>query len=267
MAGSETVIEIRSLSTLDEFSEALKLQQCVWGFADSDLVPLPLFVVAHHTGGQVFGAYEAGRMVGFCLAVAGVKPGGRPFLHSHMLGVLPPYRNAGVGRRMKLEQRAEALARGIGLIEWTFDPLEIKNAFFNIERLGAIVRRYAENEYGATSSPLHGPLPTDRCIAEWWIASGRVESILSGRPAEHHVAERIGVPAEIERMRHEDPSRARDIQRRNAERFRECFARGLAVTGFERKPSEGIYLLDRYTPQEAEPEEIGKRIRELRPRA
>jgi predicted GNAT superfamily acetyltransferase len=261
VAGSETVIEIRSLSTLEEFSEGLKLQKCVWGFADSDLVPLPMFVVARHTGGQVFGAYDAGRMIGFCLAVAGVKAGGRPFLHSHMLGVLPAYRNAGVGRRLKLEQRAEALSRGIGLIEWTFDPLEIKNAFFNIERLGAIVRRYAENEYGATSSPLHGPLPTDRCIAEWWIASPRVEAILSGEPTEHDVEERIAVPGEIGRLRHEAPARAREIQKRNAERFQECFSRGLAVTGFERTPAEGAYLLARYTP--AQPEEAGKRIREL----
>jgi predicted GNAT superfamily acetyltransferase len=263
VAGSETLIEIRSLATLDEFSGALKLQQCVWGFADSDLVPLPLFVVARHTGGQVFGAYDAGRMVGFCLAVAGIKPDGRPFLHSHMLGVLPAYRNAGVGRRLKLEQRAEALARGIGRIEWTFDPLEIKNAFFNIERLGAIVRRYTENEYGATSSPLHGSLPTDRCIAEWWIASPRVESILAGRAAEHGVEERIAVPEEIERLRHEAPAQAREIQRRNAERFQESFGRGLAVTGFERKPAEGVYLLGRYTASESVSHEARKKPREL----
>ena len=263
MAGSETVVEIRSLSALAEFSEALKLQQCVWGFADSDLVPLPLFVVARHTGGQVFGAYDAGRMVGFCLAVAGVKAGGQPFLHSHMLGVLPAYRNAGVGRRLKLEQRADALARGIELIEWTFDPLEIKNAFFNIERLGAIVRRYAENEYGATSSPLHGSLPTDRCVAEWWIASPRVESILAGKAPESHIEERIAVPAEIERLRYEDAVRAREIQKHNAGRFQECFGRGLAVTGFERKAGEGVYLLGRYRAPEADPEGIRKRAREL----
>ena len=267
MAGSERVIEVRSLSTLDEFSDALKLQQCVWGFADSDLVPLPLFVVARHTGGQVFGAYDAGRMVGFCLAVAGLQPGGRPFLHSHMLGVLPAYRNAGVGRRLKVEQRTEALARGIGLIEWTFDPLEIKNAFFNIERLGAIVRRYSENEYGATSSPLHGSLPTDRCIAEWWIASPRVESILSGSPAEPRAEERIAVPIEIEQLRHESPARAREIQRTNGGRFQDCFRRGLAVTGFERSDTEGIYLLGRYTPSAPEPEEIRQRIRELEAKA
>lgn len=237
------MIEIRRLTLLAEFSEALQLQQCVWGFADSELLPLRWFVVVSRIGGHVFGAYDGGRMAGFCLAVPGVKPSGKPYLHSHMLGVLSQYRNAGVGRRLKLEQRADALARGFELVEWTFDPLEIKNAFFNIERLGAIVRRYVENEYGTTSSPLHGGLPTDRCVAEWWIASPRVEAVLAGRSAKNETRERIAVPAEIGRLRQEDPARAREIQRANAERFRDCFSRGLAVTRFERGATEGAYLL------------------------
>ena len=245
MAGSEAVIEIRQLFSLDEFSQAVKLQQCVWGFADSELLPLRFFVVASRIGGQVFGAYDSAQMIGFCLAIPGVKPEGKPYLHSHMLGVLPAYRNTGVGRRLKLRQREDALARGIDLVEWTFDPLEIKNAFFNIERLGAVVRHYAENEYGTTSSPLHGGLPTDRCVAEWRIGSLRVEHILGGRSAERHVDERISVPVEIDRLRSEEPDRAREIQRANAARFEQCFARGLAVTGFERTAAEGIYLLGR----------------------
>ena len=77
---------------------------------------------------------------------------------------------------LKLRQREEALERGVQLVEWTFDPLELKNAFFNIERLGAIVRRYVLNQYGTTTSHLHGGLPTDRCVAEWHVAT-RVEWI------------------------------------------------------------------------------------------
>ncbi len=120
-------------------------------------------VVVSHVGGHVFGAYDGGRMVGFCFAIPGIKPDGRPYLHSHMLGVLPEYRNLAVGRRLKLRQREDALARGIELIEWTFDPLELKNAYFNIERLGAMVRRYSENQYGdhrqpAARRPAHRPL-------------------------------------------------------------------------------------------------------------
>ena len=243
MAGSETVIAVRRLFALAEFSEAVKLQQCVWGFPDSELLPLRFFVVAARIGGQVFGAFDAGKMIGFCLAIPGVKPGGNTYLHSHMLGVLPAYRNCGVGRRLKLEQRAEALNRGFDLVEWTFDPLEVKNAFFNIERLGAIVRRYEENVYGTSSSPLHGGLPTDRCVAEWSIASPRVEAFLNGKRPERRIEERIVVPAEIGQWRSEQPARAREIQRANAARFRECFARGFAVTGFERSAAESAYLL------------------------
>lgn len=248
MAGSETLIEIRRLSTLDEFAEVLRLQQVIWGFADVEVLPLRFLVVVIKVGGHVFGAYDAGDMIGFCFAIPGIKPEGRPFLHSHMLGVLPAYQNSGIGRRLKLTQREDALARGIDLIEWTFDPLELKNAFFNIERLGAIVRRYTVNQYGVTASPLHGGLPTDRCVAEWWIGSDRVKTALAGeRPAVapgRHTQECVSYPAAIGRIRSEQPRQAREIQKANAEKFQQAFERGLAVTAFDRNDSEGIYLLE-----------------------
>ncbi|HEY7388297.1 MAG TPA: GNAT family N-acetyltransferase [Bryobacteraceae bacterium] len=244
MAGSQadrqTLIEVRKLSTLTELTEAVDLQQRVWGFEDRDVVPLPPFVVAAHTGGQVFGAFESGRMVGFCLAFAGIKPEGRIYLHSHMLAVLPEYHNQGVGRQLKLEQRSDALARGIGLIEWTFDPLQLKNAYFNIARLGAIARRYLENIYGSSSSKLHVGLPSDRVVAEWWLerADGPLRPVLNAE-------ERISIPADIERIRRDDPGRAREIQLSVATRFQACANRGLAAIGFERGEGEGVYLLGR----------------------
>ena len=183
MAGSQTPVgplEIRQLFELEQFDEIFQLQRTIWSYADRELIPMRFLAVAAKVGGHVFGAYDGPRMIGFCFAIPGIKPGGRPYLHSHMLGVLPDYRNAQIGRRLKLRQRDDALARGIPLIEWTFDPLELKNAFLNIEKLGAIVRVYKENLYGATTSPLHGDLPTDRCIAEWWLDSPRVRGILSG---------------------------------------------------------------------------------------
>src|SRR5580692_12267528 len=151
-----------------------------------------MFVVATKIGGQLLGAFDGDRMVAFCVAIPGLKQGGKVYLHSHMLGVLPEYRNAGVGRQLKLRQRDDALARGIDLIEWTFDPLDLKNAWFNIERLGVVVRRYLRNQYGVSSSALHGGLPTDRLVAEWWIAKPREKA---------EVVERIDVPADIERAR------------------------------------------------------------------
>jgi predicted GNAT superfamily acetyltransferase len=242
------VIEIRRLHQFEEFEEAVRLQQTIWGFADIEMLPLRSFVVSGKVGGQLFGAYDGGEMVGFLIAVPGIKPGPLPYLHSHMLGVLPAYRDAGIGRRLKLRQREEALERGIELIEWTFDPLELKNAFFNIERLGAIARRYSLNQYGVTASPLHGGLPTDRCIAEWWIDSPRVRAVLAGETVARRMeeAERIVFPADIARIRSEDLGRAREIQRTNGEQFQRAFERGLAVTGFERSEAEGIYLLERW---------------------
>ena len=241
------MIEIRQLTTQPEFAEAVRLQQTIWGFEDIELLPVRLFVVANKVGGHAFGAYDGGRMIGFCLAIPGIKSGGRYYLHSHMLGVLPEYRNAGVGRTLKLAQRKEALARDIPLIEWTFDPLEIKNAFFNIERLGAVVRRYVLNQYGTTSSHLHGGLPTDRCVAEWWLASPRAEAIIDRRPFPRNTTEaRIEVPSDIAQIRATDQDRARDIQTRISNQFLEHFGRGLAVIGFEKSHQVGTYLLGKW---------------------
>jgi predicted GNAT superfamily acetyltransferase len=240
VAAGQAEIEIRQLFQLAEFEEVLVLQKAIWNFDDIELLPLRFLVVVSKVGGHVFGAFDGPRMIGFCFAIPGIKPEGRPYLHSHMLGVLPQYRDRAVGRNLKLRQREEALARGIQVIEWTFDPLELKNAYLNIEKLGAIVRRYNENQYGTTSSPLHGGLPTDRCIAEWWIATPRA----SGERVRGTIMERIAYPADIARIREQEPERARKIQRENAAKFLDAFGRGLAVTALERTEKEGIYLLE-----------------------
>jgi predicted GNAT superfamily acetyltransferase len=244
VAGSQKVIEIRQLFHIEEFLEVLRLQKVIWGFDDVELLPLRFLVVISKVGGHVFGAYDGAEMIAFCFAIPGIKPGNIPYLHSHMLGVLEPYRDLGIGRKLKLRQRDDALARGIGLIEWTFDPLELKNAFFNIERLGAIVRRYNPNQYGLTASPLHGGLPTDRCYAEWWIDSPRVKTILAGAQVESAPQLAIAYPADIAGIRAADSSRARAIQKENAEKFQSAFAQGLAVTRFERSEALGTYLLE-----------------------
>lgn len=243
-AGQDAVVEIRPLETIAEFEEAVRLQKQIWGFADIELLPRRLFVVANKVGGQTFGAFDGNRMVAFLIAIPGLKPDGRHYLHSHMLGTLPEYRNRGVGRALKLRQREDALARGIELVEWTFDPLEIKNAYFNIERLGAVVRRFVPNQYGCTSSHLHGGLPTDRCVAEWWLKSAHVQAVLDGRrPPAPPVRGRIEVPADIAAWRLHDPERARRLQDRVREQFLEYLRQGLQVSGFEISPQGGAYLL------------------------
>lgn len=240
-------IEIRPLADSADLREAVRLQQTVWGFSDIDLLPPRLFVVATKIGGQVFGAFDGSRMVGFCLAIPGLKAGGKYYLHSHMLGVLPEYENRGIGRGLKLAQREDALGRGIELIEWTFDPLEIKNAHFNIERLGAIVRRFVVNQYGISSSPLHGGLPTDRCVAEWWIASPRVRAMVDRRERpQYQIDARLEVPQEIGALKKDNPAQARAIQARIREQFLEHLGKGLAVVGYEITPEAGAFLLGRY---------------------
>jgi predicted GNAT superfamily acetyltransferase len=237
-------VEISGLVTEQQFREVVQVQKTIWGFDDIDLLPVRFFVVASKIGGQVFGAYDGGRMVAFCLAIPGLKRDGKVYLHSHMLGVLPEYRNSGLGRRLKMHQKNDALARGFDLIEWTFDPLEIKNAYFNIVSLGAIVRRYVRNQYGITSSPLTGGLPTDRCVAEWWIGDGT-------GPTRRNIVEGIRLPVNIVMIRSEDPARAREIQAELGNQFEAAFGRGLAVVGVERDDSWFTYLLAQATSGEA----------------
>jgi predicted GNAT superfamily acetyltransferase len=233
---SVDAVEIRRCRGLDELRACVTLQKEVWNFTDAELVPLRMFVVADKVGGQVMGAFTGGEMVGFALSVPGTRSG-HIYLHSHMLAVRKDHRNGGLGRKLKLLQREDALARGIELIEWTFDPLEIKNAYLNIEKLGAIARRYNINQYGITSSPLQGGLPSDRLIAEWWLKSERVESLLStGKNPAFDRETEIEVPAQIYDWKAVPESRAKaqQVQERNRDQFLDAFSRGLAVLGYDR---------------------------------
>src|SRR5450755_107366 len=244
MTASKMVI--RKCHNLDEISACVSLQKEVWNFADADLIPLRMFVVAEKIGGQVIGAYDDGKIVAFALSVPGSR-GGHSYLHSQMLAVRSEHRNAGLGRQIKLFQREDALARGFELIEWTFDPLEIKNAYLNIERLGAIARRYHVNQYGITSSPLQGGLPSDRLVAGWWLKSRRVETLRATGKNLPMVAESsIAVPAQIYdwKAAPETRGKAQQVQERNREQFLRAFSRGLAVVGYERDATgNGKFLL------------------------
>jgi predicted GNAT superfamily acetyltransferase len=243
---SSNEIFIRNCQGLEELRACVTLQKEVWNFTDAELVPLRMFVVAQKVGGQVMGAFEGKDMIGFALSVPGTRSG-HIYLHSHMLAVRKEHRNSGLGRRLKMLQREEALSRGIELIEWTFDPLEIKNAYLNIEKLGAITRRYNLNQYGITSSPLQGGLPSDRLIAEWWLKSKRVETLLAtGKNPPVRVEASIEVPAQIYEWKAapETRTKARQVQEQNGETFLKKFSEGFAVLGYERDAAgNGKFLL------------------------
>lgn len=245
MTHSNAVV-IRKCSGTDEFRSCVALQQRVWNFSDAELVPLRMFVVADKVGGQVVGAFDGSELVGFALSVPGHR-NGHSYLHSHMAAVDERHRNSGVGRKLKLFQRDDALARNILLMEWTFDPLEIKNSFFNIRRLGAIARHYNINQYGVTTSALHGGLPTDRLIAEWWLRSERVERLLNnGVEPKLATVRKVQVPAEISvwKAALDTRDRAAAVQTQNREQFLQAFRDGLAVLGYERnEKGDGTFLL------------------------
>ena len=239
-------VTIRSCQSIAEFEEMVELEFQVWGFRERDVVPSQMYVVAHKIGGQVLGAFVGGKIAGFVLAYPGIRDG-RPYLHSHMAAVLAEFRDLGIGRQLKLAQREDALARGISLIEWTFDPLQTRNAHFNICRLGTIARRYIPDVYGATTSPLHAGLPTDRLVAEWHLTSERVVDILGGKEPEREPdPERIRIIVD-----ETSTDAVREIQLQARERFQELFAGGFVVTWFEREPGGGSYIL--------QPEKNGRR--------
>jgi predicted GNAT superfamily acetyltransferase len=234
----EVVVTIRPCHAIEEFERMVELEIEVWKFVERDVVPSQMYVVASKIGGQVLGAFVGEKLAGFILAYPGIRDG-MPYLHSHMAAVLPEFRDLGIGRRLKLAQREDALSRGIPLIEWTFDPLQTKNAYFNICRLGAISRRYLADVYGSTSSPLHAGLPTDRLVAEWHLGSQKAVDALGAKEPE------LGQPMERVRIVAEDasPDRVAEVQMKVRARFQELFAAGYVVTWFEREPGGGSYIM------------------------
>ena len=242
---AEQAIQIRTLDTHTHFDACVRLQNTIWSYEPSDAMSQKVFQLAGHIGGQVIGAYQNDELVGYAMSLPGVRAG-RPYLHSHHLGVLPAWRNKGVGRRLKLAQRDDVLVRGFDLMEWTFDPLEIRNAYLNICKLGAIARRYFPNFYGRSTSPLQGGLPTDRLVAEWWLRSERVERALRGESLQARADVQITVPAAIYEWKASALYRrtARQLQKGNAMLFEQAFSAGRVAVDYRRTAQgDGVYLL------------------------
>ncbi len=175
------MMTLRDLTTLEDFETVVTLERDIWGFGPGeDTVPLAILAVSVKRGGILIGAFDGPRMIGFVYSLAGMKDG-LPTQWSHMLGVVEDCRGSGAGHRLKLAQREQALARGLDLIEWTFDPLQAANAHLNFRKLGVVVEEYVENIYGESTSPLHGRTPTDRFIAQWWVRKPHVERRLEAK--------------------------------------------------------------------------------------
>ncbi|MCI0418256.1 MAG: GNAT family N-acetyltransferase [Acidobacteria bacterium] len=237
------------LQDIDQLRQCVEIQRRAWGFADADIVPLRSLVVCAKIGGQVFGAVDSsGQVLGFLNAFPGYRDG-QVYLHSNMMGVLPECQNQGIGRQLKLAQREEALSRGINLVEWTFDPLEIRNARINLELLGAVCRKYLVNVYGVSTSHLHGGMPTDRLIAEWHLNSARVKSRIGSPPVPVPSSENLislEVPLNIQELKSAQPEAAAKIQLGLRERMMDLFERNFFISRFaiDTASQKATYLLE-----------------------
>jgi len=224
---------VRPLTELAELQKCLDLQREAFGWADIDLLPRRFLVVLGHIGGLVLGAYDGDRLVAFLNAVPGIR-GRMPYWHSHMLAVSKDYWNSGIGTQLKLAQRDEGVKRGLRLIEWTFDPLESKNAYLNIAKLGVIVRRFHPNHYGETTGVRQRGMDSDRVIAEWWIDGPRTPVDLDVR--------RLVIPADIQALKNQSLELARDVQKRVREQFLQNIADDYFVANFKRGDETSEYI-------------------------
>jgi len=223
---------IRQLTALSEYEQCLDLQRDGFGWSDADLMPVRFFVVTHHIGGLVLGVFEGEELVGFLSSIPAMR-NRTPYWHSHMLVVSHRFRNKGTGMLLKMAQRDHALQHGIQLIEWTFDPLESKNAYFNFEKLGVIVKRYYPNFYGSTSG-VQGNLPTDRIVAEWWLERDR--------PALTGEIRRIAIPSDIQRIKRTALGEARGIQERLRYEFEKNLSEGFYAAAFSHNAESSEYV-------------------------
>jgi predicted GNAT superfamily acetyltransferase len=246
-----TAFEIREIDGFDDIERCIELQRATWAMPDVDLTPARLFVVARHAGTPPLGAFGPdGRLLGF-LHTLSARYEGMPAFYSHMLAVDERDRDAGVGHALKLEQRRRALEAGVGLVVWTFDPLQSRNAHLNINKLGVVVRRYVENFYGENhASVFDAGIGSDRVFAEWWVGSERVRRALDGDAQVPDAAEAVEIPSDFNAVRRASLDDAVAWRERTRRSFQACLARGLVATALTRDGEAGTSSY-RFTHEEA----------------
>jgi predicted GNAT superfamily acetyltransferase len=270
-------MEIRKLSSPKDYLDAEEVQKAVWHFADREIVSLNDLVATQKTGGHVFGAFEGGKMIAFCFGTPGYGEG-EAYHYSRMLGVLPGYQDTGLGHTLKLKQRDYVLQQGLDRITWTFDPLQSRNAYLNIEKLGCVVSKYVVNLYPESNSPYNAGVESDRFSPDWWIATRRVKDRIAGRRTEYVLdafpaaletrvsdggwreptdvqARRrdrrvsVEIPDDIDALKKADLSLAQRWRETTREAFLAYFKRGYVVHGFASIPEIGrrrsFYLLEK----------------------
>ena len=251
-------IDIRECTTVEEFDRCVRLQREAFGLPDLELSPRRHLIVARSAGGFTLGAFDGAALVGFVLNQIAVRRSPETgaeetYGYSHMMAVAQEYQNRGVGARLKWAQRARVVAEGRRFIRWTWDPVQSRNAHFNLKRLGVVVRSYAENYYGTDYSTVTGKfgeplgLDSDRLVAEWNLDSPRVEALARGEAPEPpgEPAAAVAIPPNWGALVREDPATARAELLRVRAEFRAAFASGLVCAAFERDSSAPRYLFFR----------------------
>ncbi|MFM9902938.1 MAG: GNAT family N-acetyltransferase [Pyrinomonadaceae bacterium] len=244
-------IEIRECVTLDELAACVQLQRDVFTLPEAELSPVRHLVVTKNAGGFTLGAYVDGDLAGFTLSVPGFRGLAQAY-YSHMTGVRPEYQSHGIGGKLKWAQRTRALAEGVKFIKWTFEPVKARNAYFNLEKLGATVNEYRRNFYGTdytTTAQMNKKigLASDRLFAEWNLESPKVEALAAG---EKFIESRepsavIEIMSDWLGLVESDPSAAIAEQMRIRKEFEAAFRDGLIAEGFRRDTGNPAYLLYR----------------------
>jgi len=243
-------IIIRECTTIDELDNCVRLQRDVFRLPDLEISPRRHLIVSRQAGGWTLGAFAGDRLVGFVHHLAAVRNHNEIFGYSHMMAVDPEFQNQGVGAKLKWQQRERAMAEGRSFIKWTWDPMQARNAHFNLNRLGVTVSDYATNFYGTdypdASAPDAPGIDSDRLFAQWQLRSPRVVALASGGTGEVMEAQpaaTIGIPANWNRLCAENPGEAKEEQLRVRGEFQKAFAAGLVCAGFDRTQEQPSYLL------------------------
>jgi predicted GNAT superfamily acetyltransferase len=232
----ESDVVIRECVSVEDFQQCIELERAVWKDDDIGVMPIRLYMISKACKAPTIGAFDdKNKLVGFVHTSLALMSKNVVY-HSHLAAVVEGLRHKDIGRRMKLAQREHAIEAGVPLVIWTFDPLQSRNAHLNINKLGAIIRRYEVNYYGEGLSSVFGAgVPSDRVFAEWWVSSAEVEAVLAGKqPEVSSRDESVVIPYDIDAVSARSSADHLNWRLRVREEFTACLGRGLITRGFER---------------------------------
>ncbi len=238
-------IKVREVEGFEEIDACLDLQRKVFGFPELEVSPRRHLIVTKQSGGFTLGAFEGEKLIGFVISVPAFRGEKRAF-YSHMTAVLPEYQSYGIGTKLKWAQRERSLKENVNFIKWTFQPVLVRNAFFNLEKLGAVIRQYIPNFYGTgfSNSGVESELDSDRVYADWELESEKVVALSKNEIYEENgeIIKSIEIPKDWNSLLKSDGETAKKEQDRIKNEFQNAFAEDLICKGFRRDEDHPAYL-------------------------